>query len=48
MALNSLTSITQLQGPPTHDGFFEFDILDTQKVVTTRFDGPNFSKHVGI
>ena len=37
-----------IQGPPTHDGFFEFDILGTLEVVTSHFDSPNFSKHAGI
>ena len=37
-----------VQGPSTHDGFFEVDISGTQGVVTYHFDGPDLSKHAGI
>ena len=40
--------IQLVQGPPTLDGFFEFDISSTWEVVISHFDGPNFSKHVDI
>ena len=44
----TVCSASVVQGPPTHDGFFEFDILGTLEVVTSHFDSPNFSKHAGI
>ena len=38
----------RLQGGPTRNGFFEFNILGTYSVATIDFDTSNFSKHADI
>ena len=39
---------TDIQGGPTRNGFFEFNILGTYSVATIDFDTSNFSKHADI
>ena len=41
-------STLYVQGGPTGNGFFEFNILGTYNVATIDFDTSNFSKHADI
>ena len=40
--------LMKVQGHPTRNVFFEFDILGTYIIATMDFDTSNFFKHVDI
>ena len=48
LLFNLLTHRHVLQGHPTRNVFFEFDILGTYIITTIDLDTSNFSKHVDI